>query len=313
MNAQSLAQAADFERAVGYTQIERFATHDGPGIRSVVFLKGCPLHCPWCANPETQSLRPVLMHEARKCVGCRACEAACPTGAISFAGGSFSHDASACSLCRACEEECLRDAISFHGTTATVRQVLDVVVRDRDYYDNSAGGGVTFSGGEPLMRADQILALVRAAKAAGLNVAVETTGNVPFETVCAVEPYVDHFLYDYKHADDTILRQVTGGDGLLVKRNLTWLLAEHADKVNAHIPVIPGFNHDHDLLMGMIDELRSLGCNKINLLPYHTLGKGKYEQMGWRYTCPDKPLEDEALTEYHLHALSIGMESRIGA
>lgn len=154
---------------------------------------------------------------------------------------------------------------------------------------------------------------MRAAKEAGLNVAVETTGNVPRATMEAMEPYVDHFLFDFKHSDDKTLASITGADGLLIKGNLSWLLELCPQKVNVRIPVIPSFNFEADTLAGMLEQLREWGCQKVNLLPYHVLGKAKYERMGLGYSCPERSLDEDALLPFHCRALELGMESRIGA
>lgn len=293
------------------TNIERFATHDGPGIRTTVFLKGCPLHCPWCANPETQSLRPVLMHDARRCVGCGECERACAYGALCMESRFLWKDA-LCMRCGACVQACLREALWFEGELLDVEDIVALAVRDRAYYERS-GGGITFSGGEPLMCREQILALVSAAKRARLTVAVETTGNIPQETIETVRPFVDHWLYDLKHIDDSRLHGVIGANGPRIKSNLIWLLKCCPERVNVRIPVVPGFNYEEETLHGMLDWLVSHGCTKVNLLPYHTLGKGKYERLGWDYTCSDSSLKDEDLLPYHEYALERGMESKIGA
>ncbi|MCH3943761.1 MAG: glycyl-radical enzyme activating protein [Atopobiaceae bacterium] len=297
---------------VRVANLERFATHDGPGIRTTVFLEGCPLHCPWCANPETQSGLPALFHDAERCVGCRECEGACPEHAIAFVGGTFSFDPARCSGCRLCERSCLHEALELQGRTRTAGDVLDEAERDRDYYETS-GGGLTLSGGEPLANSEWALALLKGARARGLDTAVETTGNVAAWTIEAAEPLVDHFLYDLKHLDDETLRRVTGGDGRLVKANLALLLQRCPEKVNVRIPVIPGFNHDPELLVAMIDWLKAAGALRVNLLPYHTLARDKYRKMGREYECPPDPLDDRDLSPFHEYALSIGMESKIGA
>lgn len=303
---------ADFDVELIVMNLERFATHDGPGIRTVIFMKGCPLRCPWCANPETQELGPVLFHDRKQCVGCRACCAACTRGVISFDGGYPSFDMTRCDGCGACVRACLHEAVELRGTIMTVGAALDVVERDRDYYEES-DGGLTVSGGEPLMFGEQALPLFREAHARRLDTAVETTGNVPLETIRAVEPYVDHFLYDFKHLDDDVLLRATRGDGQLIKSNLVWLVEHCADKINARIPVIPGFNYEPQILMAMIDWLYAQGVGRVNLLPYHTLGLRKYEKLGREYSYPRTSLRDEDLHEFHEYALSIGMESKVGS
>ncbi|WP_075279215.1 glycyl-radical enzyme activating protein [Thermophilibacter provencensis] len=306
----------DADKTITVMNLERFATHDGPGIRTAVFVKGCPLHCPWCANPETQSLGPVHFVDGERCVGCGECARSCPNGAISLVteGGRRRPrvDPARCSGCRACERACLREAIVLQGHVMSVGEVLSVAERDRDYYEAS-GGGVTLSGGEPLMFADTALAFLREARVRGLDTAVETTGNVAFETLRAVEPYVDHFLYDVKSLDESSLRNVVGGSVKLNQEGLRWLAARCPDKINARVAVIPGFNFDDEELKGIIDWLWEIGVRRVNLLPYHTLGLGKYAKLGRDYACSRSSLRDEDLEELHEYALSRGMESKVGA
>ena len=189
------------------SNIEKFATHDGPGIRTTVFLKGCPLHCPWCANPETWKMEPVLMHDKRKCVECKTCMGVCPQQAISF---PFKWDIDKCIYCKKCEEYCLQDAISFVGNDMEIDEVIKEILKDKDYFDQS-NGGVTISGGEPFMQFDAFLELIKQCKDNGLHVAVETTGNYSLDTLKKALPYVDLFLMDLKHLDAQKLKDITGG------------------------------------------------------------------------------------------------------
>lgn len=280
-----------------------------------MFLKGCHLRCPWCANPESQSFLPVLGHMTSKCVACMSCVAACPSKAISFVSldsSGFRFDATRCIECHLCERACLHEAVGLMGETRTVGEVVDLALRDEDYYEAS-GGGITLSGGEPLLSPTEATALLREAHHAGMDTALESCYDVPLERVIAIEPYVDHFLGDLKHLDDEKMHQVTGGDNRRVKQAIRWLAKACPDKVNVHIPVIPGFNYDARTLMGMIDWLFDTGVRRINLLPYHTLGIQKYEKTGRTYTYPRQSLCDEDLKRYHEYALSLGMESKIGA
>lgn len=296
------------------THIERFATHDGPGIRTTVFLKGCSMYCPWCANPETQTLYPELMYNETKCTGCRTCEKSCESKAISFdENGKFHYDRNLCTDCLACEKNCLYDAIEFHGKEMELDFIMDEVMKDKDYYDNSEGGGITVSGGEPFVQLEGLLAILKASRERGLNTAVETTGNYSLKTLKAAEPYIDHFLYDFKHLDDEILKEVTGGNGKQIKENLKYLIEKDWEKVNVRMPIIPGFNFDSELIKKTLRYLHQLGVRKVNLLPYHTLGKAKYEKMGRVCLMAEKMLYEEDLEEYHQYALELGLESKIGA
>lgn len=296
---------------INVTNIERFATHDGPGIRTVVFLKGCPLFCPWCANPETQSTKSVLMHDQRKCTSCRMCEQNCPTGAIQFINNTFNYNEAKCIRCFKCVETCLNDAIEFHGKEMELSQIMEIVMKDKDYYDNS-NGGITISGGEPFVQFHGLMDLLKDAKSKGLHTAIETTGNYSLDLLKQSIPYVDLFLYDFKHINDSVLKEVAGGNGSLIKNNLMYLLKEHPEKVIVRMPIIPTFNFDKELIMQTLDYLKSLGALEVNLLPYHSLGKVKYEKMGKTYELPVKMMDNKELDVYHNYALKIGLKSKIG-
>lgn len=299
---------------INITNIERFSTHDGPGIRTTVFLKGCPLHCPWCANPETQSLIPELLYTESRCSHCRTCAKECPSGAITFnEDGQFCYRQELCRFCQICVAGCLCDALEFQGKAMEVDEIMAEVMKDKDYYDNSRGGGITVSGGEPFVQVEGLVAILRASRAWGLNTAVETTGSYPLVTLQKAESYIDHFLYDFKHLDDERLRTVTGGNGAYVKSNLKYLLNQDADKVNVRMPIIPGFNFEPELIKSTLRYLKDLGTRKVNLLPYHILGRAKYEKMGKKYQLDAGMLYEEDLEEFHQYALSLGLESRIGA
>lgn len=242
---------------INITNIEKFATHDGPGIRTTVFLKGCPMHCPWCANPETQSIHSVFMYTASKCVACKACINHCHSKALSFVNGHMHYEQTKCILCRTCENVCMQDAISFNGENWKEEDVLEEILKDKDYYDAS-GGGVTFSGGEPFVQFSSLLHLLKMCKQKNISTAVETTGDVPFERIREAEPYLDLFLYDFKHLDNIRLKKVTAGNGKRIKANLTWLLKTCPDKVIVRIPIIPGFNFEEALLKKTFHYLQDL-------------------------------------------------------
>ena len=294
------------------TNIERFATHDGPGIRTTVFFKGCPLHCPWCANPETQKMEPAFFYTQNKCVHCQTCVMNCSMQALHFEQDWLHWDEQKCIHCQTCVENCLEDAIEFQGHSTTIEAILEEVLKDKAYYDNS-NGGMTVSGGEPVVQKDNLIALLKAAKEAGLNTAIETTGNYSLQSLQDVMPYVDTFLYDFKHPNDEILKEVTGGNGALIKSNLKYLLSQRADSVNVRMPIIPGFNYNPETIKEAIDYVHSIGAKKVNLLPYHSLGKPKFEKMNREYPLPTEMMQKKDLEEYHQYALSLGMESKIGA
>jgi len=229
-------------------EIERFSLHDGPGIRTTVFLRGCPLKCPWCANPESWDCG-----RAQK-------QAMTPEGPAIYG---------------------LKQAEASSSKVQSVEDILAIVLRDMDYYAHT-GGGLTVSGGEPFMQAAGLKALLQAAKQKGLHTVIETCGQALHSDFESVLAYVDLFLFDLKHADGKVLKDITDGDLDLILKNLA--LAVQHSKVIARIPVIPGFNYAEAALSAILQLAASYGVTEANLLPYHTLGKGKYAKLGIPYT-----------------------------
>lgn len=289
--------------------IERFATHDGPGIRSVVFLKGCPLHCPWCANPESWSTKPQLMYTKSKCISCNACVKNCPTLAITFENGEFKYNQNLCIACKACEHTCLQDAIEIVGKQMHVNEVMDILMKDIDYYQNS-NGGITISGGEPFVQFDSLFSLVKACKQKGLHIAIETTGFTSLENIKAIAPYVDLFLYDVKHTNHSILQQTTGAKLSTILDNLIYLSKNN--NVIIRMPIIPNFNYDNHTIHEVIEIASSLHIQEVHLLPYHTLGKSKWDKMLKQYYSNEKMLSKEDLIPYIEYGKQIQVEVKIG-
>ena len=289
------------------SNIEKFATHDGPGIRTTVFLKGCFLHCPWCANPETWKSEPVLMHDAKKCVECKTCMHVCERGAISF---PFQWDMDKCIYCKKCENYCLQDAISFTGKDMEINEVVKEVLKDKDYFDQS-NGGITISGGEPFMQLDAFLELIKQCKINGLHVAVVTTGNYCLDTLKEALPYIDLFLMDLKHLDAQKLKDITGGNLDLILNNFKYLAQHCPNKVIVRMPVIPRFNDD--ICEDVIRFCANLKLSEVNLLPFHTMGKSKWNQLNKEFMYDkDKMMDRNDLTPYIDVGKQLGVYVKIG-
>lgn len=258
--------------------IKKFSLHDGPGIRTTVFFKGCGLRCWWCHNPESQRPRPELLLRPELCIQCGACRAECPHGAVQPDGECFITDRARCDLCGSCVAVCAADAREIVGREMTVEQVMAKVLPDVIFYDQS-GGGVTFSGGEPLLQVDFLLDLLRACKDHDLHTVVDTCGFASPETFERVRPYVDLFLYDVKLMDDARHRVVTGASNDLILDNLR-RLAAHDHPVILRVPVIPRCNDDADTLRQIGALAQSLpNVIRVDLLAYHTLGIDKYKRL----------------------------------
>ena len=258
--------------------IQKFSVHDGPGIRTTVFVKGCPLRCLWCHNPESQSMRPEIFFTPEKCVGCGRCAAVCPEKCHHLTQ-SHLFDRAQCRRCGKCAGVCLPEALELAGRSVTVAETLAKVLEDKIFYETS-GGGMTVSGGEPMMQFDFTLALVRAAKAEGLHVCLDTCGYADFAKYQEILPYIDLFLYDIKASDSVKHQAFTGVDHCRILDNLYRLDAAGARTV-LRCPLIPGLNDDEDHLrnIGRIAE-RLLYVQEITVHPYHPLGQSKNVRLG---------------------------------
>lgn len=279
-------------------EIERFALHDGPGIRTVVFLQGCPLFCPWCANPESQIIRKQLMYFEDKCVKCKTCLVNCPKKAIEFIDNELVFNRNLCGECQVCGDVCPKSAIHFSGQNKSIDKIMLEVMKDKDYYDES-NGGITISGGEPFVQYEGFLNLLKESKRKGLNIAVETTGNVDLSKIIEAEPYIDLFLFDIKHVDKKKLFEITGGNLDKILSNLEHISSKNPNKVIIRVPVIPTFNYNDKTLNEIIDLACKYKVKELHLLPFHNLGKNKYEQIDRKYQFAHmKMLDKKELNKY---------------
>ena len=266
-------------------RVERMSIHDGPGLRSTVFLKGCPLSCRWCHNPESRSPQPELGFLARQCVGCRECGTVCEHGVHLFDKDGHHLDRERCVVCGQCVDACLHEALVIYGREMTVAEVCDAVLEDRTFYAQS-GGGCTLSGGEPLLQSEFCAAVLAALGAHGIHRAIDTSGAVPWRCFEDVLPGTDLFLFDVKHPDDDRHRSQVGGSNVRILDNLE-RLSETGIPIEIRVPLLPGYNDDprtlHDLGELLVDLPNLVG---VRLLPYH-LARQKYQHVGRPDTMPD--------------------------
>ena len=275
--------------------IQKYSVHDGPGIRTIVFTKGCPLSCRWCSNPESQSLRPQMAFNPGRCISpakCDFCIPSCPYGSIRAENGALSIDCSRCAECEsiACAAACPAQSLIVYGKSRTVEDVLRVVAQDSIFYSRS-GGGMTISGGEPLLQKKFALALLREARRRRIKTAVETCGCVPWETLEAAAPYLNNILFDVKHTDTERHRWGTGVGNELILSNLKKLLETFPDKpVLVRTPVVPGFNDTMETAREIGRLLKGYVNVSYEALPYHRLGTQKYMFLGREYPMGDVSL-----------------------
>lgn len=279
-------------------QIQRFCMHDGPGLRTVVFVKGCPLRCIWCCNPESQSALPELMHNGALCKRCGRCVDACKHNALALRESSLIFDAERCVMCGDCADACPWSARAIVGKSMTADEVLILVMRDKCYYEQS-GGGITISGGEPTASGAFLIELLSKAKKAGINTAIETCGHCDRKLFQEVAELCDTILFDVKHTDADIHRQYTGVGLESLWENLH--TASQLSKTVVRIPLIPGFNTYETSYRDICERLKEYPLQEVHILPYHQLGISKYSQTGRTYSGGNIP----TLTDHEIEACKV--------
>lgn len=300
------------DQKLSIMEIERFAIHDGPGIRSIVFLQGCPLRCTWCSNPESQKRAPQLLHMKNKCVGCGICSKVCLNGSIKIHEHYPVFNRDRCIACKACEEACPHNSIKFAGKIITSSEIMEIVLRDRDYYESS-GGGITFSGGEAFAQFEGLMDLLTKSKMNNLHTAVETCGQINLEKIKKAFSLIDLFLFDIKHTDKKLLKKETNADLNVVLNNLRYIAQRDSSKIIIRVPIIPLYNYDIETIRSIFYLAKKNNIKQIHLLPYHTLGKSKYEQLGIKYNYPyERMLSKEELLPFKEIGEKIGLTIRIG-
>ncbi len=263
----------------GIFDIIRGSIHDGPGIRTTIFFKGCPLRCIWCHNPEAWTAKPQLFYNREKCVNCMECAAVCPTGVHSFADNKHRVNFKLCIACGKCVEACRFDALRIIGRHMDIDSIMEIIARDRDFYDAS-GGGVTLSGGEPMMQPDTALELLKKCREQGIHICLETCGYAPQQSYSAVLPFTGLFLFDYKATGAGEHARLTGVPNPLISDNLDYLYGSGA-KIILRCPMIPGVNDSKEHLEGIARmEFKYPLLEGIELLPYHNMGVYKSECLG---------------------------------
>ncbi|MCL2058304.1 MAG: glycyl-radical enzyme activating protein [Oscillospiraceae bacterium] len=263
--------------------IQRFALHDGPGIRTTVFLKGCSNRCGWCHNPESFATDTQLQFYPQRCARCMRCLTMCPTGAHLFEAGRHEYSRDICKLCGACADACYADALVLTGKRMSVENVMREVMEDAPYYETS-GGGVTLSGGEPVLQHNFSLELLKALKEKGVHTIIQTAGNYPFMLIKPMLPYLDAVMYDVKAMSEDIYRDHIHGDRERILDNLLQLDAVLEVPLIVRTPVIEGVNATEGEILAIAEFIRPLKrLESYRLIPYHGLGRAKYDALGEAY------------------------------
>ncbi len=274
--------------------IQKFSIHDGTGIRTLIFMKGCPLACLWCSNPESQSPEPEIMDVKTNCIRCGKCAALCPNHAVK--GSHFQIDRSLCLGCGKCAQTCWANAKKVTGRKVTLREVMEMIEKDRIFYTNS-GGGVTIGGGEPLMQQEFVKELLRACKDSNIHTAMETCGHGRWEAVKGVFQYTDQIFFDLKAMDSDLHEKLTGRSNHLILENARHL-SQLGKEITFRIPLVPGCNDSKENIKATGDFTASLQKKNrnisIEILPYHNLGQDKYQWLDVPYSLHDltRPSEE---------------------
>ena len=286
--------------------VQKFSIHDGPGVRTTIFLKGCPLRCQWCANPESQFSRVQILYDERKCLHCGQCIGVCTEQALTMGANRHIHvNFQQCNGCMLCTRQCPGKALTHEGS---VEELVEVCLQDRAFYEES-GGGVTISGGEGMAQPDFTEALATVLRERGIHTAIETTGFVSADVFRRLAPLFDLLLFDVKHWDPIRHQEGTGVRNEQIVENLAWA-NQNGIAILPRIPVIPGFNNALEDAKGIARLLCQLGLRRVQLLPFHQMGERKYEFLNRDYSLKGvKALHPEDLTEYRQAFLDMGVES----
>lgn len=291
--------------------IQRYSTHDGEGVRTLIFFKGCPLRCQWCSNPESQSFRPDLLFDSRLCKRFEDCIEVAPQAISRSENNGLHLRRELIQDAEPFRDVCAARALSVSGEELSVEQVLAEVEKDMSFYRED--GGVTLSGGEPLAQGEELLTLLQRLRRAGIGVNLETSLHVKWALVERTIGLVTTYLVDLKHTDPHKFKFHTQGDADLVMENLE-KLAYFGTRVIVRIPVIPGFNHSQDEIRELVDFISTIrGIREVHFLPYHTYGVEKYRMLGMEYMLEGTgQVRDEELLPYVSYAESRGYTSKIG-
>lgn len=294
--------------------IQKFSINDGPGIRTVVFFKGCPLECGWCANPESQEPRLQIMWDEKKCRHCRACVRSCPSMAIKHVDGAIVIDHKKCSgsgVCSArgiCVEKCSAHALKTEGERRSIEEIVRVVMQDEPFYAES-GGGVTLSGGEPMMQPEFAIELLKALKSKGIHTAIETTGFASPAVFDRIIEHLDLLLFDIKHWDEAEHKRATRVSNEPILRNMRHAI-ESGKEVLPRLPVIPNYNDSLEDARGFVRRLKYVGASRVQLLPFHQFGENKYRMLGRAYAFEGiRSLHAEDLTEFQKVFADAGIDA----
>lgn len=294
-----------------YTDIKRFAVHDGPGIRTTLFLKGCPLKCIWCHNPESISGRPELAFYAHRCTDCGACSEYCPEKAHQMIQGKHHFTRENCKVCGICEKECPNFALKTYGRKISLKEAVEIMLEDRIFYEGS-NGGITISGGEPLMQKEFTLALLKEMKQLGIHTALDTCAFVPEQSLREALPVTDLFLVDFKHADPEQHFKLTGQSNERIRENLTFL-SDSGANIEIRIPFVPGCNDDLRNMEQSGEFLGTLNLSAVKLLPYHSLARSKYLALEMKDTMPEAESPSEETIQSAAEILrSYGLKVKSG-
>ena len=279
--------------------IQNYAIYDGPGIRTIIFLKGCPLKCVWCQNPESQKLNPQISYFKEKCLRCGNCIDACPNDALQLLNDEITRNKELCTICGSCVEACPNDVMEIIGKEISIAELVEIALRDKSFYDNS-GGGITISGGEPTIQIEFLLELLKALKEHDIHTAIETCGYFKEDLIEDLVNCVDLFLFDIKHMDMQKHTHFTGVSNEKILANFSKILFKVGnERIIPRIPLIPGVNIDENTINSIASFLHGINyTGPIHLMPYNKLAKTKYEKVGMGDLYKDRgDLTDKNLKE----------------